>query len=94
MQEADSSVTPSRRIPFGLYNPSNHCYNNSMLQVILHLIQDNPWDEFNDNKEGDILLNIMKYIAIVLFGTGANKRNTLSLQQLFLVVQFPTARCT
>ena len=46
--EADSSVTPSS-ILFGLYNPSNVCYINSVLQVILHLIQDNPWDIFNDN---------------------------------------------
>ena len=35
-----------------------------MLQVILHLIQDNPWDIFNDNREGEILSDIMKYASI------------------------------
>ena len=84
-QEANSSVTPSR-IQFGLYNPSNHCFINSVLQVILHLIQDNPWGIFNDNREGEILSDIMKYAFISQLsykGAGATKKNTLSLQQFF-----------
>ena len=88
MQEADSSVTPSRRIPFGLYNPSNHCYINSVLQVILHLIQDNPWDIFNDNREGEILSDTMKYASIsqLSYKEQEQLKRTLCHYNGFLVV--------
>ena len=46
------------RKPLGLNNPSNHCYLNSVLQIIIHLLKTNNWDKFNDNKEGDITRKI------------------------------------
>ena len=85
-QESDtcSSVIPSR-IPFGFNNPSNHCYINSVLQVILHLIHDNPWDIFNDTREGEILSDIMKYASIsqLSYKEQEQLKRTLSLQRFF-----------
>ena len=45
--------------PLGLTNPINHCYLNSVLQIIFHLLKTNTWDKFNDNLQGDILRKIV-----------------------------------
>ena len=45
--------------PLGLTNPSNHCYLNSVLQIIIHILKTNNWEKFNNNIEGDILRKIL-----------------------------------
>ena len=55
----DTNHVSLYQIPLGLTNPSNHCYLNSVLQIILHILKTNVWDKFNDNIEGDILRKII-----------------------------------
>ena len=42
-------------IPFGIENPYNHCYLNSILQVMFSILHHRPLDYVNNNSEGEII---------------------------------------
>ena len=42
-------------IPFGIENPRNHCYLNSILQVMFSIFHHIPLDNVNNNSEGKII---------------------------------------
>ena len=42
-------------IPFGIENPRNHCYLNSILQVMFSIFHHIPLDNVNNNSEGEII---------------------------------------
>nr|NIQ20721.1 hypothetical protein [Gammaproteobacteria bacterium] len=50
-------TTPILTKPIGISNPSNHCYINSVLQILICIFQNNLWsfERINDNEEGTIL---------------------------------------
>ena len=56
--QSDKQVSLYQK-PLGLTNPSNHCYLNSVLQIVIHLLKTNYWDRFNDSVEGDIIRKIL-----------------------------------
>ena len=42
-------------IPFGIENPRNHCYLNSILQVMFSIFHHRPVDNVNNNSAGEII---------------------------------------
>jgi ubiquitin C-terminal hydrolase len=56
-QTITRNLEDSLYVPKGIYNPSNHCYINSILQVLFCILwhEHNSFDSINENREGHIV---------------------------------------
>ena len=56
MPDSKTACVPKHSyIPFGIENPYNHCYLNSILQVMFSILHHRPLDHVNNNSEGEII---------------------------------------